>query len=152
MWRDRWLSLGIVGVVVTCLACLTPVAVIALGAIGFGAWAGRLDLVLWPMLAGFLGLILYRARARRHRFPAGVIGSLADQGGTTMEHLEMRVGGMSCGACEARIERALAQLDGVVRSTASHARAEVTVLFDPRRTSAEAVRARVEQAGYEVRP
>ena len=40
MWRDRWFARGIIGAAVSCLACLTPVAVIALGAIGLGAWAG----------------------------------------------------------------------------------------------------------------
>ena len=38
MWRDRWLVLEIVGAVAGCLACLTPAAVAALGAIGLGAW------------------------------------------------------------------------------------------------------------------
>jgi hypothetical protein len=40
MWRDRWLILGIIGAALSCLACLTPVAVLALGAIGLGAWTG----------------------------------------------------------------------------------------------------------------
>ncbi|HXG03943.1 MAG TPA: heavy-metal-associated domain-containing protein [Candidatus Binatia bacterium] len=67
-----------------------------------------------------------------------------------MERLELHVTGMSCGACEQRIERALAQVAGVVRSTADHRAARVKVVFDPRRTSAEAVQARIKQAGYEV--
>lgn len=67
-----------------------------------------------------------------------------------MEQLEVRVNGMSCGACEQRIQRALAQVDGVVRSAADHRAAKVEVVFDPTRTSACAVQARIEQAGYEV--
>ena len=46
MWRDRWLTLGIIGAVVSCLACLTPVAVLALKAIGLSAWTNHLDAVL----------------------------------------------------------------------------------------------------------
>ena len=69
MWRDRWFALGIVGAIVSCLACLTPVAVIALGAIGLGAWTGHLDAILLPMLAGFAGLVAYRHRIRRRRTP-----------------------------------------------------------------------------------
>ena len=69
MWRDRWFALGIVGAIVSCLACLTPVAVIALGAIGLGAWTGHLDAVLLPVLAGFVGLIAYRYWIRRRRTP-----------------------------------------------------------------------------------
>jgi mercuric ion transport protein len=65
MWRDRWFALGAVGAALACLACLTPVAVVALGAIGLGAWTGRRDLVLLPLLAGFVALAAYRYRMRR---------------------------------------------------------------------------------------
>ena len=67
MWRDRWLALGAVGALLTCLACLTPVAVLALGAIGLGAWSGRLDLVLLPLLAGFVVLVAVRYQRLRRR-------------------------------------------------------------------------------------
>ena len=65
MWRDRWFALGVIGAALACLACLTPVAVLALGAIGLGAWTGRLDLVLLPLLAGFVVLAVYRYRMGR---------------------------------------------------------------------------------------
>ena len=67
-----------------------------------------------------------------------------------MEQLDLHVNGMTCTACERRIERALAQVDGVVRSTADHRAARIKVVFDPARTSAQAVQTRIEQAGYEV--
>ncbi len=67
-----------------------------------------------------------------------------------MEQLELRVNGMTCGACEQRIQRALAQIDGVVRSGADHRAARVKVVFDPARTSVVAVQARIKQAGYEI--
>jgi copper chaperone CopZ len=67
-----------------------------------------------------------------------------------MEQLDVQVNGMSCAACEQRIQRALAQVDGVIRSTADHRAARVTVVFDPARTSAETVGRRIEPAGYEV--
>lgn len=69
-----------------------------------------------------------------------------------MEEVGLRVNGMSCGACEQRIQRALAQVEGVVRSAADHRAAQVKVVFDPARTSAQAVQARIEQAGYDVQP
>lgn len=69
-----------------------------------------------------------------------------------MEQLNLRVKGMTCTACERRIERALAQVDGVVRSAADHRAARVQAVFDPARTSAEAVQDRIAQAGYEVVP
>ena len=62
MWRDRWFAVGVVG---ACLACLAPVVVLGLGAIGLGAWTGRLDVVLLPLLAGFVVLAVYWYRMRR---------------------------------------------------------------------------------------
>ena len=67
-----------------------------------------------------------------------------------MEQVELQVNGMSCGACEQRIQRALAQVDGVMRSAADHRAARVKVVFDPARTSTDVVEARIKQAGYEV--
>ena len=65
MRRDWWLVLGVIGTALACLACLTPVAILVLGAIGLGAWTGRLDLVLLPLLLGFVVLAVYRYRMRR---------------------------------------------------------------------------------------
>ena len=67
MWRDRWFAFGLIGVLLTCVACLAPVAVLAVGAVWLGAWTGRLDLVLLPVLVGFVALGAYRYRARRGR-------------------------------------------------------------------------------------
>ncbi len=69
MWRDRWLALGVSGAAFACLACVTPLAVVALGAIGLGAWAGRLDAVLLPVLVVFPALAVYRYRVARRRAP-----------------------------------------------------------------------------------
>ncbi len=69
MWRDRWFTLGIIGAALSCLACLTPVAVLALGAIGLGAWTGHLDAVLVMVLVGFVALIVYRYWSLRRTTP-----------------------------------------------------------------------------------
>jgi mercuric ion transport protein len=65
MWRDRWFALGVLGALLTCLACLTPIAVLVLGAIGLGAWTSRLDIALIPLLAGFVVLAVYGYRRWR---------------------------------------------------------------------------------------
>ncbi len=67
-----------------------------------------------------------------------------------MQQIEFRVSGMSCSACEQRIEKALARVEGVLRSAADYRAAQVRVVFDPTRTSEEAVRSCIEQVGYEV--
>ena len=69
-----------------------------------------------------------------------------------MEHLELRVTGMTCNACEQRIQRALARVEGVTQTAADHCAARVRVMFDPARTSEEAVRSCIERAGYSVGP
>lgn len=67
MWRDRWLALGIIGAVLSCLACLTPVAVLMFGAIGLGTWTGRLDVILLSLLIGFVVLAASRYWIARGR-------------------------------------------------------------------------------------
>ena len=59
------LRTGIVGSVVTALCCVTPILVIGFGALGLSAAVGWLDFVLFPMLAGFLGLTGYALYHRR---------------------------------------------------------------------------------------
>ena len=69
-----------------------------------------------------------------------------------MEQLDLRVTGMSCTACEQRIEKALGRVEGVVQSSADHKAARVRVMFDPVQTSSAAVRSCIERAGYTVAP
>ncbi len=69
MWRDRWFALSVIGAGLACLACVTPFAVLALGAVGLGAWTGRLDFVLLSVLVGLVVLALYRYRIVRRRTP-----------------------------------------------------------------------------------
>jgi mercuric ion transport protein len=69
MWRDRWLVLGVIGAVLTCLACLTPALVLLLGAIGLGALTGRLDLVVLPLFIAFAAFAMYWYRQVRRRKP-----------------------------------------------------------------------------------
>ncbi|MBI3827322.1 MAG: mercury resistance system transport protein MerF [Candidatus Rokubacteria bacterium] len=69
MWRDRWFALAVIGAALSCLGCLTPVAVLALGAIGLGAWSGHLDVILMPVLVAFVVLAAYRWRAACRRTP-----------------------------------------------------------------------------------
>ncbi len=69
MWRDRWFAVGVIGAALSCLACFTPLAVPALGALGLGAWAGHLDVMLWPVLIALLALAVYRYQAVCRRAP-----------------------------------------------------------------------------------
>ena len=67
MRRDWWFVFGVIGAALTCVACLTPLAVLALGAIGLRAWTGRLDVILLLLVLGFVVLAIYRYRLMRGR-------------------------------------------------------------------------------------
>jgi copper chaperone len=69
-----------------------------------------------------------------------------------MKEVKLQVKGMSCSGCEQRIQKVLARIEGVVRATADHRAEEVRVMFDPNRTSEEALRLSIEGSGYEVLP
>jgi mercuric ion transport protein len=57
----KLLGIGIGGAALTALCCFTPLLVIALGALGLGAWLGWLDIVLLPLLVLFLALAAFAA-------------------------------------------------------------------------------------------
>lgn len=56
---------------------------------------------------------------------------------------------MHCGGCENAVRTALRLTEGVVRADADHRRSEVRVQFDPERVSAEHLRERVREIGFE---
>jgi copper chaperone len=68
-----------------------------------------------------------------------------------METILIKVGGMDCGGCETSIQNALALLDGVASSTASHVTGEVEVTFDPAGVTSAQLGAAIEGAGYELK-
>ncbi|HSK78291.1 MAG TPA: heavy-metal-associated domain-containing protein [Thermoanaerobaculia bacterium] len=67
-----------------------------------------------------------------------------------MEHLNLKIDGMSCGHCVARVEKTLSKLDGVAVRKVDIGSAEV--MYDPSRTPFERIRQSLDDAGYEARP
>lgn len=61
------LRMGVIGTVILALCCFTPVLVVLLGIVGLSALTGRLDVVLLPALAVFVGLTVYAVWRRRRR-------------------------------------------------------------------------------------
>ena len=53
--------------VLSCLACLTPVLAVALGAIGLSAWTGRVDVILLSLFGALVGFAVYRYRVACRR-------------------------------------------------------------------------------------
>ena len=58
------------------------------------------------------------------------------------------VGGMSCSACSAAVDRAVRQVAGVEDVSVSLMANRMTVLYDPAKTNDEAICAAVDRAGY----
>lgn len=67
-----------------------------------------------------------------------------------MENVTIKVNGMTCGGCVASVERVLHALDGVGKVDVSLANAEAKVEFDRARVSEDALRAAIEDAGYDA--
>lgn len=59
------LRLGVFGTVLAALCCFTPVLVILFGFLGLASLVGYLDVVLLPILAGFILLTLYALWRRK---------------------------------------------------------------------------------------
>lgn len=67
-----------------------------------------------------------------------------------MARIDLTVKGMTCDGCERRVSGALTRLEGVRDARADHVAERVSVRYDPERVGEEALRAQIEQAGYEV--
>ncbi len=63
-----------------------------------------------------------------------------------MDHVTLRVANMSCGHCVSRVQKALAELQGVTVKAVKVGEAEVE--FDPTLQSLAAVTSALDAAGY----
>lgn len=61
-----------------------------------------------------------------------------------------KVGGMSCAHCRAAVKEALESVAGVSSADVDLEAGEARVTYDPARASKEALKAAVEEAGYEL--
>lgn len=67
-----------------------------------------------------------------------------------MHHLTLRIDGMSCGHCIARVEKTLSRLDGVNVIRVGLGSAEIA--YDPARAPFERIREAIDDAGYTAHP
>jgi len=67
-----------------------------------------------------------------------------------MEHLVLKVGGMTCTGCVASVTRVLQSIEGVSRVEVSLAEGQATVEYDRAKASAERLRTAVEEAGFDA--
>jgi copper chaperone CopZ len=67
-----------------------------------------------------------------------------------MEHLNLKIDGMSCGHCVARVEKTLKKLDGVNVNRVDVGSADI--LYDPVKTPFAKIREALDDAGYTASP
>jgi len=62
----------------------------------------------------------------------------------------LSVGGMTCAACSARVERALRKLQGVESAVVNLATEKATVIYDPAALRLSAIKEAIVKAGYQI--
>ncbi|MFA6169053.1 MAG: heavy metal translocating P-type ATPase, partial [Gemmatimonadaceae bacterium] len=68
----------------------------------------------------------------------------------TSSHITIPVGGMTCAACQSRVQRALGKVDGVQDANVNLMLNNATVTFDPTVVSPQALIDRIRDTGYEA--
>src|SRR4051812_9352213 len=64
------------------------------------------------------------------------------------DRVDLAISGMSCASCAARVEKALAGVEGVDDCTVNFATETATVHYDPTRVAPPAMRSAVADLGY----
>ncbi|MDR0450753.1 MAG: heavy metal translocating P-type ATPase [Treponema sp.] len=67
-----------------------------------------------------------------------------------MQSETVRVGGMTCAACAARVEKAIARLEGVESAAVNLATEKATVVYNSAVVRVSAIREAIEKAGYQA--
>lgn len=65
-----------------------------------------------------------------------------------MKKIILTIEGMACDGCAAACERALCAADGVKNASVSYKKGSAKVTFDPSKTTCDALKAVVAEAGY----
>ena len=69
--------------------------------------------------------------------------------GSATRQLQLQIGGMTCAACSARIEKGLRRLEGVQEANVNLALERASVIYDPAQIDGAAVERKIEQLGYQ---
>ncbi len=69
---------------------------------------------------------------------------------TTSRTVQLKISGMTCAACSARIEKGLSKLAGVEKAAVNLASEKAVVTYDPAQINAEVMAEKIHDLGYEV--
>ncbi len=70
--------------------------------------------------------------------------------GEEQARVTLAIGGMSCAACAARIEKVLKRLPGVAEASVNYAAEKAAVAYAPQTVKLSAIRAAIEKAGFQA--
>jgi cation-transporting ATPase V len=87
----------------------------------------------------------------KHVERVGDTGATREDAGTT-ERIDLRVEGMTCASCAARVEKILARQTGVDEARVNFAGNRATVLYHPQKVNVEELEDAVERIGYGITP
>lgn len=81
----------------------------------------------------------------------GLVKTIVDLGfKVPTERADLKISGMTCAACAARVERTLGNTEGVLRSNVNFAMERATVEYHPGQVSVADLKKAVEEAGYQA--
>lgn len=66
------------------------------------------------------------------------------------EQVAFKLSGLHCSSCAMSIDNTLEEIDGVLETSTSYAKAETKVHFDPQKTNQEELKRAIQGAGYQV--
>ncbi len=69
---------------------------------------------------------------------------------TKKETLVIKTESIQCGMCKERIEKAVGETNGVKSVSVDVEKKETTVVFNPKKTNADAIRAAISKVGYDA--
>ena len=69
-----------------------------------------------------------------------------------MDHLTLKLGGMSCASCASSIEQAIKSVAGVIECNVNFGMEQASIQYDSQKTSLETIQEAVDAAGYKAWP
>ena len=69
---------------------------------------------------------------------------------TVTSNITIPIGGMHCAACARRVEKAIGELDGVVKASVNIATEKATVSYDPQKIKQSDIRESIEKTGFKA--
>ena len=67
-----------------------------------------------------------------------------------MKNIELKIKGMHCTGCSARIEKILGNTEGIIKVQVSFEEKKATIDYDETKITLEEIKKEIEDAGFEV--